>query len=128
MKNKKKQLAAMIAVGLVSSTGLVAAGQKIDVCHQTGNDGVFMLSVSLQALSGHERHGDYLPETYYADPDGLGCITPPGSTPDSVIACQLLPGYMPDTAPDCYTPPPSDDGDSGTSGNWGFNGGVGFQD
>ncbi len=94
-------LALMLA--LVSLPAFAGKAPKVDVCHVTGSGKVLTLNISANALPAHLRHGDFLPQTFYADADGDGF----GDAATSVEACGAPAGYV-DNADDC------DDTDAGT--------------
>ena len=81
------------------------AGDKVSVCHVKGNGAVLMINVSTNAEQSHIDHGDWLPETWYADADGDGY----GDAANSIVACDLPTGYvtnaddLDDTDPDVTT-------------------------
>ncbi len=87
----------LIAALLLVSTPALA-GQKVAVCHVSGNSGaVHMLNVSANSISSHLAHGDWLPLTWYADADGdgYGAVGDPG-----VVAC-IQPAGTSVNATDC---------------------------
>jgi hypothetical protein len=52
---------------LVLCLGCVLAANKVNVCHNLGNGGYNLLSVSSSAVLAHLNHGDNLPWTCDAD-------------------------------------------------------------
>jgi hypothetical protein len=51
---------------VVLATGAIAGGnnQKVTVCHRTGNGSSHQITVSVNAMPAHLRHGDVLPDEY----------------------------------------------------------------
>jgi hypothetical protein len=59
---------AILLVGLVSVIAVpVAANDKVDICHRTGNGEVHLISLSENALAAHQAHG------HYTTPTTIGC-------------------------------------------------------
>ena len=48
------------------ATGAIAGSnnQKVTLCHVTGNGSYHQITVSVNALPAHLRHGDVLPDDY----------------------------------------------------------------
>jgi hypothetical protein len=79
----------ILAILVVSPNAF--AGPKVDVCHPAGKSGkVLTLNVSAKALKGHLGHGDWLPETWFADGDGDGF----GDDGITVEACLQPDGFI----------------------------------
>lgn len=55
-----------------SLSGTAEAGEKVAVCHVSGNGSIKMLNISVNAEGAHLDHGDWSPDTWYADEDGDG--------------------------------------------------------
>lgn len=51
----------VLIVALASSA---IAGEKQTVCHETGNGSVHQITVSVNAVPAHLRHGDVLVDEY----------------------------------------------------------------
>ena len=57
-----------------SLSNTAGAGEKVSVCRVSGNGSIKMLNISANAEGAHLDHGDWSPDTWYADSDrdGLG--------------------------------------------------------
>lgn len=76
---------------LFTSTSALAKEEKGVICHYTGNGDVKSLSVALSSHQSHiDQHGDYYPQTYFADKDGDGF----GNPLDSMSSCTDVEGYV----------------------------------
>jgi len=76
---------------LLTSGSALAGTEKGVICHITGNGSVKSLSVAVSSHQDHlYQHGDYFPETYFADTDGDGF----GNATDSKSSCVYVLGYV----------------------------------
>jgi hypothetical protein len=81
-----------LALFLAASPAEAKRLPKVDICHMTENGTVLALNVSANALGGHLRHGDWLPQEYFEDADGDGF----GDPAFVVEACAAPEGFVPD--------------------------------
>ena len=51
---------ATLAIAVPGGMTLAAKADKVDLCHQTGNDSYVVISVSGNAAAAHQAHGDVL--------------------------------------------------------------------
>jgi len=51
---------------VVLATGAIAGGknEKVTLCHLTGNGSFHQITVSVNAMPAHLRHGDVMPDDY----------------------------------------------------------------
>lgn len=51
---------------VVLATGAIAGGnnEKVTLCHRTGNGSSHQITVSVNAMPAHLRHGDVMPDDY----------------------------------------------------------------
>lgn len=51
---------------VVLATGAIAGGnnEKVTLCHRTGNGSAHQITVSVNAMPAHLRHGDVTPDDY----------------------------------------------------------------
>lgn len=51
---------------VVLATGAIAGGnnEKVTLCHRTGNGSNHQITVSVNAMPAHLRHGDVMPDDY----------------------------------------------------------------
>ena len=66
------------------------AGEKVAVCHAGTADTVKMLNISANAEAAHLDHGDWTPDTWYADEDGDGY----GDAAVSADSCDQPEGFV----------------------------------
>ena len=78
----------LAALALTSTTAL--AGEKVAVCHAGTVDSVKMLNISINAEAAHLDHGDWTPDTWYADEDGDGY----GDAAVSADSCDQPEGFV----------------------------------
>lgn len=102
-----------IGVLALAATGCVDEGKasKVTMCHNTSSakNPVVMITVAnASQQTHHERHGDTVAPTWYADMDEDGL----GDAADALVDCEQPDGYVdnPDD-PDDETPDGDDDDD-----------------
>src|SRR5258706_865174 len=81
-------LVAESAFAMASST---AFGQKVQVCHKTGNDSFHLISISIHAESAHIKHGDGRPGDPVPNLDGFifgdNCTPTAAPPPEPAMRC-----------------------------------------
>jgi hypothetical protein len=55
---------AMVLVSVMTASAVGSPQDKVAICHQTGNGGSHLITVSGNALQAHLGHGDSLPDEY----------------------------------------------------------------
>ena len=55
---------AMVLVAATTATAVGSPQDKADVCHRAANGTFHEITVSMNALDAHLRHGDVMPDEY----------------------------------------------------------------
>jgi len=88
VNRKALLLVTLLLPASLSSTA--EAGAKVAVCHVNGNGSIKMLNINVNAEDAHLDHGDWSPDTWYADNDGDG-YGDPGAAAES---CEQPDGFV----------------------------------